>query len=88
MPMLHPPHPGRVVRQECLEALDLGATDAAKTLDVTRRAPSTLVKEKAAIPTEMAIWLKKAFGSTVDTCLRMQTAYDPAQARQREDQIQ
>lgn len=87
MPMLNPPHPGRIVRQECLEALGLGVTEAAKALDVTRQALSNLVNEKAAISPEMAIRLEKAFGSTADTWLGMQAAYDLAQARQHEDQI-
>ena len=87
MPMLNPPHPGRIVRQECLEALGLGVTEAAKALDVTRQALSNLVNEKAAISPEMAIRLEKAFGSTADTWLRMQAAYDLAQARQHEGQI-
>lgn len=29
MPMKNPPHPGRIVRQECLEATGLSVTDAA-----------------------------------------------------------
>jgi antitoxin HigA-1 len=36
----------------------------------------------------MAIRLSKAFGSTPDTWLQLQLAYDLAQARQHEDEIQ
>jgi len=36
----------------------------------------------------MALRLEKAFGSTADTWLNMQTAYNLAQARQHEDKIQ
>jgi antitoxin HigA-1 len=87
MTMLNPPHPGRIVRQECLEALGLGVTEAAKALDVTRQTLNNLVNEKAAISPEMAIRLEKAFGSTADTWLRMQAAFDLAQARKRENEI-
>lgn len=87
MSMLIPPHPGRIVRQECLEALGLSVTEAAKVLDVTRQTLNNLVNEKAAISPEMAIRLEKAFGSTADTWLRMQAAYDLAQARKTADQI-
>jgi addiction module HigA family antidote len=87
MSMLNPPHPGRIVRQECLEALGLSVTEAAKVLDVTRQTLNNLVNEKAAISPEMAIRLEKAFGSTADTWLRMQAAYDLAQARKNADQI-
>jgi addiction module HigA family antidote len=87
MSMLNPPHPGRIVRQECLEALGLSVTEAAKVLDVTRQTLNNLVNEKAAISPEMAIRLEKAFGSTADTWLRMQAAYDLAQARKNAGQI-
>jgi addiction module HigA family antidote len=85
--MLNPPHPGRIVRQECLEALGLSVTEAAKVLGVTRQTLNNLVNEKAAISPEMAIRLEKAFGSTADTWLRMQAAYDLAQARKKADNI-
>lgn len=88
MSMLNPPHPGRIVRQECIEALDLSVTEAAKVLGVTRQALNNLVNEKAAISPEMAIRLEKAFGSTADTWLRMQATYGLAQARKKENNIQ
>ncbi|HXW72219.1 MAG TPA: hypothetical protein VEK34_12380 [Methylocella sp.] len=37
MPMKNPPHPGRIVQQECLEATGLSVTDAAKAFGVSRR---------------------------------------------------
>ena len=87
MSMFNPPHPGRMVRQECLEALGLSVTEGAKVLGVTRQALNNLVNEKAAISPEMAIRLEKAFGSTADTWLRMQAAYDLAQARKKAGKI-
>jgi antitoxin HigA-1 len=48
---------------------------------------SAILNEKAAISPEMAIRLEKAFGSTAETWLKMQTAYNLAQARQHEDKI-
>ena len=64
MPMKNPPHPGRIVRQECLEPLGLSVTDAAKALGVSRNALSEIVNERRGISPEMAIRLAKAFGST------------------------
>jgi len=87
MSMLNPPHPGRIVRQECLEELGLSVTEGARVLGVTRQALNNLVNEKSAISPEMSIRLEKAFGSTADTWLRMQAAYDLAQARKRADKI-
>ena len=88
MTMMNPPHPGRLVRQECVEALGLTVTEAAKVLGVTRQALNNLVNERSAISPEMAIRLEKAFGSTADTWLRMQASYDLAQVRRHADRIQ
>jgi addiction module HigA family antidote len=59
-----PPHPGRIVRQECIEALGLTVTAAARGLGVTRKALSELVNGKSGISPEMAVRLSKAFGSS------------------------
>ncbi len=74
--MKNPPHPGRIVRDECLEPLGLNVTEAARVLGVSRQALTNLVNEKAGISAEMAVRLTKAFGSTPDTWMRMQVAYD------------
>jgi addiction module HigA family antidote len=80
MPMKNPPHPGRSVRINCLEPLDLSVTRAAVILDVSRQTLNDLVNEKRGISPEMAIRLDKAFGGGAETWLRLQAAYDLAQA--------
>lgn len=87
MTMHNPPHPGGIVRRQCLEPLGLTVTKAAEGLGVTRQALSDLVNEKAGISVEMAIRLSKAFGSTPETWLGMQMAHDLWQARGRADEI-
>lgn len=87
MPMLNPPHPGRLVRQECLEPLGLTVTDGAARLGVTRQALNNLVNGKSGVSAEMALRLAKAFGGTPEVWLRMQMAYDLAQVRKREAEI-
>ena len=87
MPMKNPPHPGRSIRTACLQPLGLSVTEAAKVLGVTRQALNNVVNGKAAISPEMAIRLTKAFGSTAETWLRMQVAYDLAAARKDEAKI-
>jgi addiction module HigA family antidote len=87
MPMKNPVHPGRIVRQDCLEPLGLSVTAGAKVLGVSRQALNNVVNCKAGISPEMAIRLSKAFGSTPETWLQMQLAYDLSEARKREDQI-
>src|SRR5579859_6835715 len=87
MPMKNPVHPGRIVRHDCLEPLDLSVTEGAKILGVTRQALNNVVNGKSGISPEMAIRLAKAFGSTPETWLRMQLAYDLAAARKDESKI-
>ncbi|NCC53703.1 MAG: addiction module antidote protein, HigA family [Spartobacteria bacterium] len=88
MTMHTPPHPGRIVRQECIEASGLTVTDAARALGVTRQTLNNLVTENAGISPEMAIRLEQVFGSTADTWLRMQATYDLAQARKKDIHLQ
>jgi len=87
MPMHDPPHPGGIVRRQCLAPLGLSVTEAAQGLGVTRQALSDLLNGKAGISVEMAIRLSKAFGSSAETWLGLQSAYDLAQARGRAREI-
>ncbi len=87
MPMANPCHPGEVVKYECLEALGLTITEAAKGLRVTRQALSSVLNGKSRVSVDMAIRFSKAFGSTPDTWLRMQIAYDLWHARDRAKHI-
>jgi addiction module HigA family antidote len=83
----NPPHPGLSVRLNCLEPLGLSVTDGAKALGVSRTTLSRLINGQAGVSPDMAIRLAKAFGATPDIWIRMQAAYDLAQARQHESEI-
>ena len=85
--MKNPPHPGRIVRQDCIEPFGLTVTKAAQCLGVTRQALNNLVNEKAGISPEMSIRLSKAFGSSPEIWLGRQVAYDLAQLEKRADKI-
>jgi antitoxin HigA-1 len=87
MTMKNPPHPGLSIRHDCIEPLDLTITEAADILGVTRQALNNLVNGKSGVSPEMAIRLDKAFGGGAETWLRLQMAYDLAQARQHEGEI-
>jgi addiction module HigA family antidote len=87
MPMKNPAHPGRSIRNACLEPLGLSVTQGAEVLGVTRQTLNNVVNGKSGISPEMAIRLSKAFGSTPETWLRMQLAYDLAKARKDESKI-
>ena len=57
MPMKNPPHPGEMIREECLSPLGLTVTEAARVLGVTRQALNNLVNGRSGISPEMAIRL-------------------------------
>ncbi|MBL0173280.1 MAG: HigA family addiction module antidote protein [Gemmatimonadaceae bacterium] len=85
--MKNPAHPGRLVRHDCLDPLELTITAGAKVLGVSRQTLNNVVNEKTGISAEMAIRLSKAFGGTAETWLAMQTAFDLAKARKQEGRI-
>lgn len=86
-PMHAPPHPGLSVRIDCLEPAGLTVTEGAKALGVSRQALSKLINGAAGISPEMALRLAKAFGGTPDMWLRLQMAYDLAEALKRQAEI-
>jgi addiction module HigA family antidote len=76
MKMHNPPHPGEVLRQLCLEPLNLTITDAARSLGVSRKALSALVNGRAGISPEMAVRLSIAFNTSAESWLNQQLQYD------------
>ena len=87
MAMQNPPHPGGIVKRQCLEPLGLTVTQAAEGLGITRQALSELVNGRTGVSVEMAIRLSKAFGSMPETWQGMQMAYDLWKARARAEEI-
>jgi len=87
MPMKNPPHPGRSIRNACLEPLGLSVTAGAKVLGVSRQTLNNVINGKTGISPLMAIRLSKAFGSTAETWLRMQLAHDLSAALKDESKI-
>ncbi|MXY63210.1 MAG: HigA family addiction module antidote protein [Synechococcus sp. SB0665_bin_28] len=80
MSLHNPPHPGGVIRRQCLEPTGLTITRAAQKLGIPRQALSALLNERKGLSSEMARRLTEVFGSTAETWLGMQTAYDQWQA--------
>ncbi len=83
MSLHSPPHPGEIVKRECLEPLGLTVKQAASGLGVTRRALSSLLDGRSDVSAEMAIRLSAAFGSTPEIWLQIQMSYDLWKARER-----
>jgi antitoxin HigA-1 len=87
MSMKNPPHPGDFIRTEIIKPAGLTVTDAAKSLQVSRPALSSLLNGNADLSGDMALRIEKAFGVKMDTLMRMQSVYDIAQTRKREKEI-
>src|SRR5580704_4496730 len=85
--MKNPPHPGETIREDIIEALGLTVTRAADILGVRRATLSEVVHGKAAVSSEMALRLEKAFGVSMDLLLKMQAGYDAGQVRKRGSRI-
>jgi antitoxin HigA-1 len=86
-PMANPPHPGELLRYDCLELLNLTVTAGAKVLGVARKTLDNLVNGRSGVSPEMAIRLAAAFGGTPQVWINMQAAYDYAQVAKRADAI-
>lgn len=88
MLMKNPPHPGRIVYEECIAPLSLTITQAAKGLGVSRNSLSRLINGHNGISPEMALRLSKAFGGSAESWLRQQLHFDLVQVQKKESQIQ
>ena len=87
MHMFKPPHPGEMIREDCLAPLKLTVTDAAKGLGVSRQSLSELLNGRSGISADMALRLEKAGWGTAELWLRNQISYDLWQAKQHIDRL-
>lgn len=79
--MHNPPHPGEVFRRLYLEPLGVSVTDGAKRLGVARKTLSEIVNGRAGISPQTALRIAKATGTSAESWVDMQAAYDLWQAR-------
>lgn len=77
-----PTHPGAILREDVLPALDITSTDAAKHLKITQQLHRVLSEESGVSP-EMALRLGKLCGNGPDLWIRMQEAFDLWHAKQK-----
>jgi addiction module HigA family antidote len=85
MRMHNPPHPGEIIREFCIEPLNLSVTEAANALGVTRKTLSALLNGRSGISPEMALRLSKVFGRTPEGWLRLQIQFDLSKTEQSVD---
>ena len=87
MRMHNPPHPGEVLRELCLEPLNLTVTEAADALGVSRKTLSSILNGRAGISAEMAVRLSMAFGTSAESWLQQQVQYDLWQVEQQRKKL-
>jgi addiction module HigA family antidote len=80
--MKNPAYPGASIKDDLAE-LGLSTAEAAKGLGVTRQQLHNVITGRSAITPDMALRLEIGIGGSADHWMRMQAAYDLAQARLR-----
>jgi addiction module HigA family antidote len=71
-----PTHPGEILGEDVLPALNLTISDAAERLGVTRQTLHRIIAGKTAVTPEIAVRLGKFCGNGREGWLRMQESYD------------
>ena len=87
MEMFNPPHPGEIIREDCLKPLNLSVTAAAKGLGVSRQSLSELLNGRNGISADMALLLEMTGWGTAESWLRNQVTYDLWHAKQHIDRL-
>ena len=87
MRMLNPSHPGSFIATEVIRPLGLSVAASAVVLGVSRPALSNLLNGNADLSGDMALRIEKAFGVKMDTLMRMQSSFDIARTRRRQNTI-
>lgn len=75
-PEMEPAHPGKILREDVLPALNLSVTEAAQQLRVSRQMLHSILAERSAVSPEMAVRLGKFCGNGAGFWLRVQVAHD------------
>lgn len=88
MPMFDPPHPGEILREDCLAPLNLTVTEAARGLGVSRQSLSELLNGRSGVSADMALRLEKAGWGSAESWLRNQLSYDLWRARRHAGHLQ
>ncbi len=88
MEMFNPPHPGDIIREDCLEPLGLSVTEAARGLGVSWQSLSELLNGRNGISADMALRLEKAGWGGAESWLRNQLSHDLWHARRHSDRLE
>lgn len=87
-PKRRPTHPGTILREDVLPALEMSQTEFAKRLCVSRLTVSELLLEKRAMSPEMALRVSKLLNTTPESWMRMQEAVNLWEAQQHPEKLE
>ena len=80
-----PPPPGELLREDILPAIQVGKSELAGALGISRQHLYDILNERKPVSPEIAARLGKAFGDGAGVWLRMQAAYDAWNAEREVD---
>jgi len=81
--MLHPIHPGEILKEEFMVPMELSANKLAAKLEVPTNRISNIVSGKRAITAGTALRLADAFGTTPEFWTNLQDHYNLELAKQK-----
>ncbi len=84
-PDLRPTHPGEILREDVVPAINVSVPELAQTLGITARTLNDILAERKPVTAEIALRLAAAFKPSAEMWLRMQSAYDLWHARRKVD---
>ncbi len=73
---MRPVHPGKIIKYDYLEPLEMTVGELAKSLGITRPMLSAIINGRSAVSPEMALRLSKAFDTSPELWIGMQRSYD------------
>jgi antitoxin HigA-1 len=87
MKMHNPPHPGEILKELWLMPMKISITEAAKSIGVSRKTLSKIINKKGKVTPEIAVRLSIALGSSSESWLGHQAAYDLWQIEQYKEKL-
>ncbi len=86
-PNRRPTHPGAILREDVLPALEMTQTELAQRLGVSRLSVSELLHEKRSMTPEMAARVGKLLNTSPESWLRMQESVDLWEVQQTPEKL-
>ena len=87
MKMYNPPHPGEIIKGLWLDPMGASITDAAQAMGVSRKTLSKIVNGRGRVTPEIAVRLSVTLGSSAESWLGHQAAYDLWEVEQHKDTL-